>query len=436
MLVLKVTIPGRSTPVIVSIGLDGNGIVARTILYSLRQASSSASGPGQFSASAGSINFIGNWSVTSLVFPTREDGFAFVSGTSKDGRSSALLERTTNGGRTWLAMREPPTPMGLTINPPNLAFNSANDGWWYGGTVLRRTIDGGLNWQEIPTNGNVLSLVTWGPRTWIVESVGPISRGRCRSEILSSTEPNDLPTPLKNQPPLGTSCNWQLLPVSASTVYFSEAQNPAFQATAPPAASYYWALTDSGESWVKRTTPCAGTKRWGPFSFTGTKVALWLLCPTGPFDSMPDLLPVRLYVSSDNGGSWKFERKGWFQLGQIVVLGKQQAWFWSQWRGANPGTVGQTTDAGLKWSDAFAYRNGSIATPFFGRFDFALPEAMVANGAWAALAVCTVQASTDGNLNHLVVGITENDGKSWRWSYLLNLLSPNDTAKSLQLKRR
>jgi hypothetical protein len=38
ILVLKVTVPGRSKPVYVSIGLAGNGMLARTILYSLRAA--------------------------------------------------------------------------------------------------------------------------------------------------------------------------------------------------------------------------------------------------------------------------------------------------------------------------------------------------------------------------------------------------------------
>jgi hypothetical protein len=38
ILVLKVTVPGRSKPVYVSIGLAGSGTVARTILYSLRAA--------------------------------------------------------------------------------------------------------------------------------------------------------------------------------------------------------------------------------------------------------------------------------------------------------------------------------------------------------------------------------------------------------------
>ena len=36
ILVLKVTVPGRSKPVYVSIGLAGNGVIARTILYSLK----------------------------------------------------------------------------------------------------------------------------------------------------------------------------------------------------------------------------------------------------------------------------------------------------------------------------------------------------------------------------------------------------------------
>jgi hypothetical protein len=37
ILVLKVTVPGRSKPIYVSIGLAGSGMVARTILYSLRE---------------------------------------------------------------------------------------------------------------------------------------------------------------------------------------------------------------------------------------------------------------------------------------------------------------------------------------------------------------------------------------------------------------
>ena len=38
ILVLKVVVPGRSKPVVMSIGLANSGTVARTILYSLRAA--------------------------------------------------------------------------------------------------------------------------------------------------------------------------------------------------------------------------------------------------------------------------------------------------------------------------------------------------------------------------------------------------------------
>jgi hypothetical protein len=38
ILVVKVTVPGRSKPVYVSIGLAGNGLIARTILYGLKEA--------------------------------------------------------------------------------------------------------------------------------------------------------------------------------------------------------------------------------------------------------------------------------------------------------------------------------------------------------------------------------------------------------------
>jgi hypothetical protein len=35
ILVLKITVPGHKKPVFVSIGLAGNGMIARTTLYSL-----------------------------------------------------------------------------------------------------------------------------------------------------------------------------------------------------------------------------------------------------------------------------------------------------------------------------------------------------------------------------------------------------------------
>ena len=389
---------------------------------------------GQFSTSGSSINFVGNWSVSSLSFPSRAEGFAFVTGTSTNGKTSALLERTTNGGRTWLGLREPPGSSDVMVTPSNLAFNSPSDGWWWGGSVLRRTSDGGANWQEVSTIGSVLSLVTSGSRTWVVESVGFGPLSHCRSEVLLSSGDSALPTPVNNQPFLGTSCDWQLLTLSASTVYLSEAQNLVSQPSAP---SYYWATSNAGQSWVKRTTPCTSTRRFGSFSLTGIEQALWLLCPTGAFDTMPGVLPARLYVSFDRGNSWKLSWKGWFQMGQITVSGKSQAWLWSEWDGPLPGAVQRTTDDGLKWSPAVPYfwPKDSIDAPFFGRIDFALPEALVGSGSWAALAVDTVRPFAKGNLNHLIVGVTANSGRTWHWAYLRNLPLSKASAAHRSVKK-
>jgi hypothetical protein len=129
-----------------------------------------------------------------------------------------------------------------------------------------------------------------------------------------------------------------------------------------------------------------------------------------------------LYVSFDTGNSWQFKWRGWFQVGQVVVSAKEHAWLWSDWNGARAGNVQRTSDAGSRWSDVFPYWNkDSIQAPFFGHVDFVLPQSLVANGGWAALAVDTVRASAPGNLNHLIVGITDNSGTTWHWSYLRNL---------------
>jgi hypothetical protein len=151
---------------------------------------------------------------------------------------------------------------------------------------------------------------------------------------------------------------------------------------------------------------------------------------------MPGLLPARLYVSFDSGISWQLEWRGWFQVGQVVVSAKKQAWLCSDWNGARAGNVQRTNDAGFKWSDVFPYwSKDSIQAPFFGLVDFVLPQSLVANGSWAALAVDTVRASAPDNLNHLIVGITDNSGKTWHWSYLRNLPLSKPSAKDRSVKK-
>ena len=102
ILVLKVTVPRRSEPVYVSIGLAGNGSVARTILYSLR--------PATAQGSASSVT-------TAYLIPVGASDLwaAWYSGGGFPG-SSQGVQLSTNAGRTW-----------RVATPPRLATVTADN---------------------------------------------------------------------------------------------------------------------------------------------------------------------------------------------------------------------------------------------------------------------------------------------------------------------
>jgi outer membrane protein assembly factor BamB len=100
ILVLRVRVPGRPKPVFVSIGLAGNGIVARTILYSLRTASPSrttAESTGVVTGLNASWPLARRW--------TREMGGPMVISDGLVlflcGRGCVAADYVSTGGRRW-----------------------------------------------------------------------------------------------------------------------------------------------------------------------------------------------------------------------------------------------------------------------------------------------------------------------------------------------
>ena len=93
-------------------------------------------GSAKKSATSVSIAFDGKYGISPPAFPTASEGFVDIGGfLGGNGPNVSWLERTTNGGRTWLI--EP------NFDQSNVAFNSATDGWLYGGK-LYKTTDAGL----------------------------------------------------------------------------------------------------------------------------------------------------------------------------------------------------------------------------------------------------------------------------------------------------
>ena len=130
ILVLKVTVPGRSKPVYVSIGLAGNGMVARTILYSLRSASSSDACPGGLDA-----GFFG---------PGELYGVQFLSVTTGWAVGSNEILATDDGGVGWTVQYR-----ARCVDLSDVDFVDSEHGWAVGLTDLLVTSDGGRRWQQL-----------------------------------------------------------------------------------------------------------------------------------------------------------------------------------------------------------------------------------------------------------------------------------------------
>ena len=115
-------------------------------------------------ATSVSIDFDGKYGASAPAFPTAAEGFVSFGGFPGGNEPSASwLERTSNGGRTWSVQPN--------FEQSYVAFNSASDGWLYGGS-LYKTTDAGLTWHRVPIAGllgSVGSVVTDGRYTWVDE---------------------------------------------------------------------------------------------------------------------------------------------------------------------------------------------------------------------------------------------------------------------------
>ena len=373
---------------------------------------------GQGWSPAGSINFYGKWSVTSLAFPSPSDGFAQVSG-STGTNGWALLPRTTDGGRSWQTKIE-------KTAQTYLAFSSPLYGWSYGAadprspwTSVLQTTDGGRTWRTVVTKGNVFSLATSGPVTWMLESFQARPAGKCRYEILRSSGLGRPPLPIRNEPSLGSACDWQLVVLTPSVLYAIET---GWQGRS--AIISYLSSTDAGATWRTRVSPCHGSSPSATLS--GADGSLWLTCSTGPMIDMAGDRFTELYRSLDAGRSWRLESNS-ISEGSLLVVGRDVAWRWSSENSL--GWLEHTSNGGATWSPSFlaspivtpaSDTAIDIHPPIVGE-DGLQSESVAARGDSAVVAIEASWFHNSGiTLNHLAVCTTTDEGKSWRGSYLHN----------------
>lgn len=170
------------------------------------------------------------------------------------------LVLTTNGGATFVGLPAPPASLTDGISDPNSAdgvediqFANPSDGFAYGPT-LWATHDGGTDWRQVPTGGQVSALATADGDVFAIEG-GSLYRSPVASDAWTSLNENDLD---------GTSLVVSGADVVVETIY--------------PLANRLLVSHDQGEHFVGYPPPSVGLSC--QFDEPVSEV-IWALCVTG-----------------------------------------------------------------------------------------------------------------------------------------------------------
>jgi hypothetical protein len=362
-------------------------------------------------AATSSIDFSGKYAIYSVSFPNVRDGFALLGGyPTSGGASRTWLDHTTNAGRSWTSQ---------PFDDPQsfIAFNTPAVGWAYPGLAF--TKDGGSHWRRVPDGRNVISVVVSGNFTWFLSQRNVSAKNAgCDSSVLRSTRLGAAPTPVPNEPDLGSSCLWQLVVTAPATAYLVGSEGG-------DRAPVYFLTTNGGASWSRRSTPCP---RQPPStaSMAGSGETLLLSCSFGRvLDTSGDQAAV-IFGSTDGGSSWRPVHDQPIYLSglrgdELVQASPSLVWSWSEFLGGGAGYAGVSRDGGRQWSTIIsgtARAPGFRVTPPLGQVSSAIPQALAVRGSFAAVAVKVYGTAAGQENERFLVGVTKDEGRDWSWAYL------------------
>jgi hypothetical protein len=99
-----------------------------------------------------------------LTFVSTEDGWALGSGQcfKTPSQSCTALLRTSNGGKDWVSVMNPPANIGGTCDTciEHIRFADGNVGYAYGQNALFMTNDGGAHWTRQPGGADALETLS------------------------------------------------------------------------------------------------------------------------------------------------------------------------------------------------------------------------------------------------------------------------------------
>lgn len=199
---------------------------------------------------------LNNFVVNDITFYGADDGWALGDADCLKGPGTCpAMVRTTDGGRTWHSMPQP--PIGANGAATGIRFATDQIGYAYSDTLLEMTTDGGRTWTS--DSGGALALETLDGNVIRLISTG----GGCGALCGLAVE----------YAPLGqatwTRASLSIGPTAAvDSVQLVRSDSDAYVLTtghtaggAGTAYSTVYVSVDDGASWTARQDPCRGTTR-------------------------------------------------------------------------------------------------------------------------------------------------------------------------------
>jgi photosystem II stability/assembly factor-like uncharacterized protein len=166
------------------------------------------------------------------------------------------------------------------------------------GGLIERTSNGGKTWHVVDTvPASLVAVALAGSDVaWVSAGASCGLPGSCTtSTLLRSTDDGTTWTEVLSATPVGS-----LSPTSAATAW-AVAGTPG----APDVGTTLVHSVDGGKTWQQRSDPCSrfvGLAPWA-LSFAGA-VHGWLICIGGP---ATDMQPKALFATHDGGATWQLE---------------------------------------------------------------------------------------------------------------------------------
>jgi photosystem II stability/assembly factor-like uncharacterized protein len=325
----------------------------------------------------------GKYQAFAIAFPGRDTGIAAISGYA--GQSTTVrswIERTTDGGRHWVASRPAigPHHPGAQLG---MAFVSAQQGWAYG-PGLFYSYDGGVTWRAERTPFPLVGPVAVaGTSTWVVGYA--CMRGDCSATIYATDRVGGALRPLPDQPATTGSVVAMRRPTPSAAWLLLAGQHGWRRLVT---------TSDAGRTWATRSLPCPASEQAGQLSAAGPG-SLWLVCEGTPGTGST---PGAGYRTVNGGRTWtRIARED--SLGVHAVSNRVA---WAVEGDPSGSIIVRTVDGGHTWHTVLSRANTDV-------------EAFVPQGPDGAQAVARVLSATGVRF---VACRTRDAGKTWQHTAL------------------